>query len=256
MPAAAASRTSPPRLPAAAEVDADEAGMGQHRQAAAVAEQAHGGVQREPAPVHPGGSAAAQVEAKGLRDGVHIAAAHQSEADVRAADGAVAGRLREIAWVERQAESGQPLDDARVALVAVAAQLRELFFKGGARGAAEEVAEHVHRHAFVLEIDLDARDDPEAQALACGQRLRQPVHRVVIGDGDGREAHRRRPPPRAAPESACRPRRWCACGGRSCRQSTRGGAAGHTVGSSPPPHRPRFPPPSARGRLAAVRGGR
>ena len=111
---------------------------------------------------------------------------------MRASDGPVLGRRREVVGVERVAELGEARDDARVALVAVHAELRELGLERFVRRLTEEIAEHVHGDALVLEIDLHAGHDADAEALAGGERLGQAVHGVVVGDGDGRETQSRR----------------------------------------------------------------
>ncbi len=153
---------------------------------------AHRGPQREAPSVDPGGGAAAEEAFEGLRDRVRVSVAHQRLADVRAADGAVLGGGRQVVGVERIAELRETLEDARVALVAIEAELGERRLQRLAGAAVEEVAEHVHRDAIVLEVDLHAGHDADAEALAGGERLGQTVDRVVVGDGDGREAQSRR----------------------------------------------------------------
>ena len=129
-------------------VGADDAGVGDDGQAAGAADEAE---RRPPAPepaaVHEGRRAAAQEALERLADGAHVAAPPHGLADVRPADGAAAGDLCELARVERVAELAQALQDARVALVAAAAQPRQLRPELVAGRAAEEVAEHVEGSA-------------------------------------------------------------------------------------------------------------
>ncbi len=72
-------------------VGADDAGVGEHGERAGGAQQADGGGQRHPLPVHPGRRAAPQEAVEGLADGRHVATAAQGLADVGPSDGPVLG---------------------------------------------------------------------------------------------------------------------------------------------------------------------
>ena len=91
---------------------------------------------------------------------------------------------RQIVRLERQAELGQAIEHALVALVSIGAQLGQR--RSSSDGGPARSSEHVHGDA-PLEVDLHARDDLR-QALTGGERIRRAIHRIVVGHGDSREA--------------------------------------------------------------------
>ena len=177
--------------------------------------EAHGGRQRQPPPVDPGGRAAAQEALEGLGDRSDVAAAPHGLTDVRPSDGAAAGDRGELVGLDRVTELPQALEDLGVAHVSVAAQLGELAAQLGARRLAREVAQQVDGHLVVLEVDLDARHDLDAELGARREGLVDAVDRVVVGDCHGAQADAAPRARRAPAARTCRPSRWCGCAGRS-----------------------------------------
>jgi hypothetical protein len=94
----------------------------------------------------------------------------------------------------------------------------------GARVRRQEEPQHVHLAPGRCGRELTSADDSNAVALACGQSLGNAGQGIVIGEGDGPETGRDRPP------HDCFRRKAPVRGGRMNMQVDRSSRAGRCVG--------------------------